>query len=292
MSAIYINDEEWLVLFNERADLLKIYAGIKRVMDFKTSIAGITYRMSDSFFTDLMYVEAVQGRKAERFTREKIRSAINRLETIGLLTRVGRNVFKLNFAKSNKSAQNNKAQTATRTTTITESEQQPKKQVSNVVVIGVNEKTNRKQETQLNTPINNNSNPPLTSNYKLTNYTSLSQIHNFLISQVDEASLLKFHNRKIMGHWLELGLTDEVLQLAVGRAVQCSKGGFFNIPYLDPIVREFINKNNSGDLDEVSERSKQQDNRHGSAGTYMQEQQEAAIKYAEKHDIDISNGCD
>jgi len=163
MPSFYINDEEWRVLFNERSDLLKVYSGIKRVMDFKTGVAGISYRMSDSFFTDLMYVEAVQGRKSERFTREKIRSTLNRLEAIGLLTRIGRNVFKLNFVTPNKSVQNNKAQTTTRTTTVTEPEQQPEKTASNVVVMGVREKAEHKHKPQQDTPRCENSNPPLTS---------------------------------------------------------------------------------------------------------------------------------
>ena len=292
MASFYLTDEEWRVLFNERADLLKLYTGIKRVMDFKTGVAGISYRMSDSFFTDLMYVEAVHGRKEERFTRQKIRSAVNRLETIGLLTRIGRNVFKLNFVKPNQSVQKDRIQTATRTATVTESEQQPKKNTSNVVVMGVIEKRETEHNTQQDTPQQDNSNPPLTSNYKLTNYTQISQIHDFLISQIDESSLLKFHNRKLMGQWLELGLSSDVLQLAVGRAIQCSAGGNFNIPYLDPIVREYMNKNNSGDLDEANQRSKQQGSEHGSAGNYMREQREAAERYAEKHNLDITKGCE
>jgi len=292
MSSFYLNDEEWLLLFNERPELLKIYSGIKRVMDYKTGIAGISYRLSDSFFTDLLFVEAIHGRKAERYTREKIRSAIKRMESIGILTRIGPNVFKLNFVKSDNSVQKDKAQTTTRTTTSTEPEQQPNISPSNVVPMGVREKTGRKRQPQQDAPLREDSNPPLTSNYKLTNCMGFAEIHDFLKPHIGEEGLIKFHNRKLIGEWIELGLASDVLQMAVGRAVQCTQGKFFNVSYLDPIVREYIQKNDSGDTNGINRQVKSEGGKHGAAGSFLREQQEAAMRYAEKHELDMSEGQD
>jgi len=296
-----LNKEERRELFNERAELYKVYAELKQVMDYKTGIAGLSYRISDSFFTELLYVDALRGRAKVEYTRSQARKIIDRLETIGLIKRrkdIGPNVFKLLLATSNKSVQMNRVQTGSRTGASNypeqEPEQEPIKSGSNVVDMGLSKKTGARtgyeQEPEQDTSSVLNRSPPLTSNYKLTNYTQISEIHSFLIPHVDEKSFINFHSRKLMREWIELGLGDDVLQMAVGKAVQSTQGGYFNISYLDPIIRELINKNKLGELDANDQRSKQSSSEHGSSGSYMREQREAAERYAIEQGIDISEG--
>jgi len=298
-----LNKEERRELFNERAELYKVYAELKQIVDFKTGIAGLSYRISDSFFTELLYVDALRGRGKLEYTRSQVRKILDRLETIGLIRRrkdIGPNVFKLLLATSNKSVQMNRVQTGARTGASNspeqEPEQEPIKSGSNVVDMGLSKitgtRTGYEQEPEQDTRSVLNRSPPLTSNYKLTNYTKISEIHDFLIAYVDEKSLINFHNRKLMDEWLVLGLSADVLQLAIGRAVQSSSSGYFNVSYLNPIVREYIKKNKSGELDAIDQRPKRASDKHGATGNFIQEQREAAASYASEHGIDISKGFD
>ena len=122
MTAFVVNDDEWHRLFDEPPELIKVYCALRRVMDFKTGVAGLTYRINEGFFTDLLYVAPVPGRHSPpKVTRQKIRSILNRLEKIGLIKHHGQFVFKLKKATTDKSVQNSSNRGTTRAATRTNS---------------------------------------------------------------------------------------------------------------------------------------------------------------------------
>lgn len=95
--AFRISEEEWEALFDEPHHLFKLYASIRRVMDYRTGIAGQRRRISEPMLYEVLAEGHVQGRnnRGQWPTREKVRSAIRRLEKLGLLSRIGRLVFYL-----------------------------------------------------------------------------------------------------------------------------------------------------------------------------------------------------
>ncbi|HDS0925516.1 TPA: hypothetical protein QDZ23_000117 [Pseudomonas putida] len=101
MPAFQINDDEWGALAEEPSELLKLYCAIRRVMDYRTGIAGKSRRISEQMLREVLYVAPLPGRHAPpEVTRQKVRSLLKRLETLGLTVSLGPLVLQLPLATS------------------------------------------------------------------------------------------------------------------------------------------------------------------------------------------------
>ncbi|MCE1001851.1 DnaT-like ssDNA-binding domain-containing protein [Pseudomonas sp. NMI1173_11] len=101
MPAFQINDDEWGALVEEPAELFKLYCGIRRVMDYRTGIAGKSRRISEQMLREVLYVAPLSGRHAPaEVTRQKVRSLLKRLEALGLTVSLGPLVLQLPLATS------------------------------------------------------------------------------------------------------------------------------------------------------------------------------------------------
>lgn len=239
MASVYLTDEEWQALFNEPPDLLKLYLSIKRVMDYKTGTAGVSYRINDAFLREVLYIEAVQGRKAETVNRGAVRSKLARLQKLGLISGGGQHVFKCNYYDLPQSVQNNSSQPAARPAANQPPDLEPIKTPAEVILLHDSTKTPASKNPQQAPSTSANSRPPLTSKDR---YIDKAQIHEFLKTVIDERSLLNQHNRHIMQEWVELKLKPEVLNQAIDLALQAKQGQGFGVAYLNPIVRQCIQK--------------------------------------------------
>lgn len=115
MTAILISDAEWELLAGEPAELLKLYAALKRRMDFSTGIAGIKTLINEIVLREGFTVDPIPGRAAPRpYTREMGRSAIRRLEKIGAIKVIGSLIFEFPHARRDQSVQNSYNQAATK----------------------------------------------------------------------------------------------------------------------------------------------------------------------------------
>lgn len=104
MVAIRIDDPEWELLSGEPAELTKLYIAIKRRMDFSTGIAGHKTLISEIVLREGFTVDPIPGRpKQKPITRETYRSAIRRLEKLGLLVTIGTMVYQFPHARSDAS---------------------------------------------------------------------------------------------------------------------------------------------------------------------------------------------
>ena len=121
MTAIQISDTEWDLLAGEPAELLKLYVALKRRMDFATGIAGRKTLLSEIVLREGFTVDPIPGRaKQKPVTREQYRSAIRRLEKLGLLLSLGNLVFEFPQARRDKPSKT--------ATTELQPEQQPQEQ--------------------------------------------------------------------------------------------------------------------------------------------------------------------
>lgn len=121
MPAIRIGDTEWELLAGEPAELLKLYCALKRRMDFATGIAGHKTLLNETVLREGFTVDPIPGRaKPKPITREMYRSAIRRLEKLGLLVSIGNLVFEFPHAR-----RDSPSKTAT---TELQPEQQPQQQ--------------------------------------------------------------------------------------------------------------------------------------------------------------------
>lgn len=101
MPAFQINDDEWGALVEEPAELFKLYCAIRRVMDYRTGIAGKSRRISEQMLREALYVAPLPGRHAPpEVTRQKVRSLLKRLEALGLTVSIGPLVLQLPLANS------------------------------------------------------------------------------------------------------------------------------------------------------------------------------------------------
>ncbi len=101
MPAFQINDDEWGALAEEPAELFKLYCAIRRVMDYRTGIAGKSRRISEQMLREVLYVAPLPGRHAPPdVTRQKVRSLLKRLEALGLTVSIGPLVLQLPLATS------------------------------------------------------------------------------------------------------------------------------------------------------------------------------------------------
>ncbi|KXU36982.1 hypothetical protein AXE65_04160 [Ventosimonas gracilis] len=111
MTNIVISDPEWDLLSGEPGDYFKLYAALKRRMDFASGIVGRKTLINETVLRDAITVDPVQGRaKPKPLTRQRYRSAVARLEKLGLLKRIGTLVFFLPQANTDTFAQNNNNQ--------------------------------------------------------------------------------------------------------------------------------------------------------------------------------------
>lgn len=111
MPSIVLTDAEWDCLAGEPGDLLKLYVGLRRRMDFASGVVGLVTRLKEQVFRDLLTVDAVRGRHTPPpVTRKRWRAAIARLCSLGLLVDCGNFVFELPCALTDKLVQNMRGQ--------------------------------------------------------------------------------------------------------------------------------------------------------------------------------------
>ena len=252
MSSHVINDDEWSALFYESSDAYKVYSGLRRVMDYKAGVAGLTYRINEAFFKELLEVESIPGRGVpEKITREKVRSILRRLEKIGLITHRGQFVFKLNLATVNNSVQNSNNRTTTKATTKAATHQQPDKSQSNQS--GYEDKQGE-QKPEHDTTHSVSNNPPQVSG-NIDRYTGRQQLHDALKIVVPEKWLIRSDDRKLMGEWLKMGIGSNILNEAIERAMQAKQGESFGVRYLDPVVRQLKQKTVTPEKNDVTRKA-------------------------------------
>lgn len=99
MPAFQINDAEWSALADEPADVFKLYCAIRRFMDYRTGVSGVVRRLSEQMFREELYIAPTRGRhESGSPTRQKVRSLVDRLISIGVVTPIGPLVFQLPHA--------------------------------------------------------------------------------------------------------------------------------------------------------------------------------------------------
>lgn len=99
MASFQINDAEWGVLADEPADVFKLYCAIRRFMDYRTGVSGQKRRLSEQMFREELYIAPTRGRhESGSPTRQKVRSLVDRLITLGVITPIGPCVFQLRNA--------------------------------------------------------------------------------------------------------------------------------------------------------------------------------------------------
>ena len=96
MPSFQINDAEWSALADEPADVFKLYCAIRRFMDYRTGVSGQKRRLSEQMFREELYIAPTRGRhESGSPTRQKVRSLVDRLITLGAITPVGPLVYQL-----------------------------------------------------------------------------------------------------------------------------------------------------------------------------------------------------
>ncbi|WP_236209030.1 DnaT-like ssDNA-binding domain-containing protein [Pseudomonas tohonis] len=100
MPAILIDDAEWSLLMGEPAELTKLYVALKRRMDFATGVAGRKTLLNEIVLREGFTVAPIPGRPKPRpITREMYRSAMRRLERLGLVVPIDTMVFEFPHAR-------------------------------------------------------------------------------------------------------------------------------------------------------------------------------------------------
>lgn len=105
MASVRLTDDEWLLLRDEPADLLKVYVELRRRMDFANATVGQHERLSEQAIKEVLHVPARAGRRAETPTRKRVRYVLSSLERLGAIEAVGSFVFRLPYAPSDDSVQ-------------------------------------------------------------------------------------------------------------------------------------------------------------------------------------------
>lgn len=99
MPSFQINDDEWGALVEEPGDVFLAYCAIRRVMDYRTGVAGVSRRISEQMLREVLYVAPCRGRhESGSPTRQRVRSVIDRLVKLGVLAAIGPMVFELPLA--------------------------------------------------------------------------------------------------------------------------------------------------------------------------------------------------
>lgn len=103
MASFKISDAEADILEELPPELYKLYGCLRRIVDFKTGIAGITHRIDDRFFIERLSYKKKQGRKLKRIQRRDWDRWLKELEEEGLIEIFPNYVFKLILAQSDAS---------------------------------------------------------------------------------------------------------------------------------------------------------------------------------------------
>lgn len=99
MPTFQINDAEWAALVEEPGDVFLLYCSIRRFMDYGTGIAGVRRRISEQMLREVLYVAPTRGRhESGSPSRQRIRSTLDRLLTLGVLEAKGPMVYQLPLA--------------------------------------------------------------------------------------------------------------------------------------------------------------------------------------------------
>ncbi|UXZ44516.1 DnaT-like ssDNA-binding domain-containing protein [Pseudomonas soli] len=99
MPSFQINDDEFAALADEPADVFKLYCVIRRWMDYRTGVSGAVRRLSEQMFREELYIAPTRGRhESGSPTRQKVRSLVDRLISIGAITPIGPLVYQLPHA--------------------------------------------------------------------------------------------------------------------------------------------------------------------------------------------------
>ncbi|WP_146180689.1 DnaT-like ssDNA-binding domain-containing protein [Pseudomonas sp. HMWF032] len=99
MPAFQINDAEWSALVEEPGDVFLLYCSIRRFMDYGTGIAGVRRRISEQMLREVLYITPTRGRhEAGSPSRQRVRSVLDRLLTLGVLELRGPMVYLLPLA--------------------------------------------------------------------------------------------------------------------------------------------------------------------------------------------------
>jgi hypothetical protein len=118
---ITLTARELKKLFNEPAELMKLYIFLNMRRDFDTNIAGQVTHINDSAFKEAMDYSGKPGRKAWRPSTKHIMRWLEQLENLGLIKPLGNYVFHLPLAcikkPSPESIQNQSHQFVTKTVT-------------------------------------------------------------------------------------------------------------------------------------------------------------------------------
>lgn len=123
-----ISPAEWDLLVGEPAELFLVYCQIRMFMDYESRISGAAHPFEEAGLCEVLEVEAVRGRAGVRPSRQKLRSVIDRLVSLGALVRrldVGPLVFFLPHAVWDKSVQMNRITSTTKQ----QPDQQPETEV-------------------------------------------------------------------------------------------------------------------------------------------------------------------
>jgi hypothetical protein len=95
-----VNNQVSELLFNESAELTKLYCYLLSHMDCSTCVVGVDRRVSYQSMKELLDVPAIKGRAAVPSSKAKVRAVIYRLCVIGLVSTEGEYVYKLNLESS------------------------------------------------------------------------------------------------------------------------------------------------------------------------------------------------
>ena len=91
------------LLFDEPAELTKLYGYLVTHMDYSTCVVGVKRRLSYQAMKELLEVSATKGRKRVPSSKEKARAFIKRMCVIGLIVDQGHCVYKLSYESPNNS---------------------------------------------------------------------------------------------------------------------------------------------------------------------------------------------
>lgn len=117
--SVKLNNDELATLYEEPGHIVKLYLYVRQKMDYATGIVGEKTKLSEAMFLDILNCMPASGRsvgKTPKFTRSAIRCAVERLEKIGLLKRIGPLVFECILADQDGCVQNTSSRPAARAT--------------------------------------------------------------------------------------------------------------------------------------------------------------------------------
>ena len=97
-----MNNKVSSLLFDEPAEMTKIYNYLIANMDYSTCITGIKRRVSYQAFKELLDVPATKGRVSVPSSRAKARAYLKRMDAIGLINDQGDCVYKLAYETPHK----------------------------------------------------------------------------------------------------------------------------------------------------------------------------------------------